>query len=95
MTARVTDPETSHQAAPQTGRFTDTHAAIYAIVDAHGPISDIEIKARLDRAGIPVSDSGARTRRAELVRDGFLRDSKMRGESLFGRAVILWEVNPK
>lgn len=88
--ARSTDPETSHAAAASVWGMTETKRRILGIVSAC-PSTDFEIRRAWDDAGLPrISDSGLRTRRSELVDDGFLVDSGERRAGDTGRAFIVW-----
>lgn len=92
--ARLTDPPTSHQAAATVTYPSKSKEAIYSFIANYGPVSDEQVKALMDRAGIAISDSGCRTRRSELVREGLVTDSGKRGKTGSGRATILWTVTP-
>ena len=69
--ARRTDPETSHKAAASVENLTSKQAAILEMLRM-GPACDSEIYDRLWKAGYKMSDSGARTRRDELVERGLV-----------------------
>lgn len=86
--ARNPDPATSYAAADSVTRIRLSQAHILGIIKDHGPITDNEIFARLE---IKLSPSGARTRRAELVDRGLVKDSGSRERLESGRMSILWE----
>jgi len=94
--ARRTDPRTSHEAASSVKNLTDTKRAIVLLVTAE-PMTDdtlvhvYQTMARLELAP-SASESGIRSRRAELVRDGLLIDSGARQKLSSGRNAIVWAV---
>lgn len=94
--ARTTDPATSHEAAASVSGVTDKRHACLLAVQAIAPCTDEDLWAYYSstaaQRGWPMqSPSGLRTRRAELVRDGSLRDSGMRSRTPAGRRCIVWE----
>ncbi len=96
--ARHTDPETSHKAAHSVTGITESQARVLALVKQFGPLSDPEIRHRwqemVDGGDYPpITDSGLRTRRAELVRRDKLRDSGVRTKTPSGRECIVWEAS--
>lgn len=77
--ARTTDPQTSHDAVAQvnTRPLTDKQRAIARVFRGCGAMSDYELVLQYNRyvkeMDLPMqSDSGIRTRRAELVKAGVL-----------------------
>jgi hypothetical protein len=99
--ARRTDPETSRAAAasitPATMR-TSQRVVLNAL-RLIGPSTDeVLLSAVADMmtaAGLkPMSPSGCRSRRSELVDAGLVRDSGQRAELASGRKAIVWEVTP-
>ncbi len=90
--ARVTDPDTSHQAAQSVTGVTETQATIYTIISAFGPVTDERIKQIMDTAGYAVSPSSARSRRAELVVSGHVEAASVKGESALGNPSTRWQV---
>jgi hypothetical protein len=74
--ARVTDPQTSHEAARSaTALQYSAQVGVLHVLRTNGPLTDaalVDVYRRYARAGIvrPQSDSGIRSRRAELVASG-------------------------
>lgn len=94
--ARRTDPVTSHQAAQSVANQTEVQHAILEVLKHAGPLCDQEIIRAYIRseyaASFPrQSDAGLRTRRAELVAKGMVRDSGTRVKLPSGRSSIVWE----
>jgi hypothetical protein len=89
--ARNTDPETSHDAAASIREINRTQASILQALLT--PATDVEIIERYRRiTGAPLaSDSGIRSRRAELVTRGMVQDSGRRAILESGRKAIIWE----
>lgn len=99
--ARTTDPQTSHDAAASVNQ-TENQRAVYRVLRAHGPATDVELvkayRAALVRGEVPKqSDSGIRSRRSELVEKlGVVCDTGRRQKLESGRMANVWEVcNPK
>lgn len=91
--ARNTDPATSHHAATAVANVTETQQAILEAYRAHGPLIDEDLCRRLaDALADPVSVSGVRTRRAELVETGDVHDTGQTRPTISGRAAIVWDV---
>jgi len=93
--ARNTDPTTSHQAAGSvaTDTITRTQALILEALRAHGPLTDEQLCQRIaDVERKPVSVSGIRTRRSELVTAGCVVDTGHRQPTRTGRSAIVWNV---
>lgn len=94
--ARRSDPETSREAASRVASVGVTRRAILSEL-AHrdrlggAGATDPEILTLL-RLSLSVSDSGARTRRAELVRLGFVEDSGVRRLTSSGRRSVVWRI---
>lgn len=88
---RLTDPETSRLAANSLTqeKLRESQLDIIWVLENHGPLTDEEIFARLPRIQ---SQSGARTRRKELVDLGLVRDSGDRDRTASGRQTIVWEL---
>jgi hypothetical protein len=91
--ARNTDPTTSHQAAATITRtaVTDTQRMVLDALQAHGPLTDEQLCQRIAEVERkPVSVSGVRTRRSELVTDGRVIDTGDRQPTRAGRQAIVW-----
>ena len=89
--ARTTDPKTSHDAAESVREITATQE--YVLKALRRPRTDVElVKAYSAFKRAPrASESGIRSRRAELVRSGLVRDSDRRVKLESGRFAIVWE----
>lgn len=96
--ARITDPQTSHQAAASVSKVTTTQAAILKLLTGF-PMTDEDlvnyynqqIRMGADERDFPqASESGIRSRRADLVKMGFVRDSGLRQKLSTGRSAIIW-----
>lgn len=96
--ARLTDPSTSHEAAASVSNVSKTRSVILSLlelsnmtdpqlVDAYNHMVSIS-------AGIvpAASDSGIRSRRAELVDAGLVKDTGKRVKLPSGRNAIVWQV---
>jgi len=83
--ARNTDPDTSRQ-GPSTVRIAGNRLEVLALLRQR-PRTDEELVACLSGQ---MSASGARTRRAELVRAGLVRKAGYRRKSATGRAMTVW-----
>jgi len=96
--ARTTDPVTSHEAAASVSNLTKTQQTILDLfqrVDKR--MTDNELIrwywwAVSNLQAPNASDSGIRSRRAELTRAGKLRDSGDRHQLPSGRNAIIWEL---
>ena len=92
--ARATDPETSHAAA-KTVNVTKGQQTVLSEFRLYSRLTDEQlIEALAVRAtSCPeamLSDSGARSRRAELVAKRLIRDSGDRRTTKAGRSTIVW-----
>lgn len=89
--ARRTDPKTSHDAAESVQDVTATQD--YVLRALRKPRTDVELLEayRNFKRAPRASESGLRTRRSELVRQGLVRDSGRRVVLESGRAAIVWE----
>ena len=88
--ARNTDPDTSHMAAVSVHHIRASQQLILRALEAHGPGTDEDIYGWLKLEGRKVSLSGARTRRSELVRLGFVEDSGEKKMLPSRRLAIVW-----
>lgn len=95
--ARTGDRATSHTAADSVLRMTDKRQAVLRCFQVYGPQTDEGLVSNytvwVPCSGHPEqSESGLRTRRAELVRMGLLRDSGRTATLASGRQGTVWEV---
>lgn len=93
--ARTTDPETSHAAADSVTDLTRKQEAVLLLLREIGPTHDQRLVSAYQhtagkRAFPYQSESGIRTRRAELVRKGLVRDTGERATLESGRSAIVW-----
>jgi hypothetical protein len=89
--ARTTDPQTSHEAA---AKVKDTNLTqFYIWLALKRPATDVELVERYnnDRQAPRASESGIRSRRAELVEMGMVEDSGLRQKLASGRNAIVWK----
>ena len=90
--ARLSDPATSHAAAASVANLRHTHRVIHTLLSLDGPMTDEQLMLLWnDRIADRISPSGLRTRRAELVDMGYVRDSGERRPLESGRMAIAWE----
>ena len=91
--ARTTDPATSHQAARSVAHLRQTQRAVYTLLALEGPQTDEELAYLWhERMADPISPSGLRTRRAELVDQGLVIDTGCRRPISSGRNAIVWGI---
>ncbi len=91
--ARNSDPETSHAAAASVTleTLTQTQALVLQTLQTYGAMTDEELCMRIaDVQRSPVSVSGVRTRRSELVAAGKVVDTGRRVPTRTGRQAIVW-----
>lgn len=87
--ARITDPQTSHDAAESVTNVSPLKQVIIELLDK--PMTDPELFTQIRyRYSMPVTESGVRSRRAELVRAGRIKDTGIRKQLLSGRLAIVW-----
>lgn len=86
--SRKTDPPTSRFGPLRQASVSELQQKILDTLKIGGPQSDNELVASLEMWGSP---SGIRTRRAELVKQGKVRDSGKRKRTGSGRNAIVWE----
>lgn len=90
--ARRTDPATSHTAASSVAHLRHTQQVVLTLLRLEGGQTDEELLLLWnDRIADRISPSGLRTRRAELVDMGLVRDSGDRRPLQSGRMAIVWE----
>lgn len=94
--ARNTDPETSREAAGSVEGLREKQKAVLRILKGYRELCDERLLLAYRMSGFqescPQSDSGLRTRRAELVRKGLIMDSGLRVKTLSGRNSIVWRL---
>ena len=95
MTARArnTDPKTSHDAAASVKDITLTkHYILKCLVRAR---TDVElVEAYQNLKGAPrASESGIRSRRAELVREGYVVPTGLEVKLPSGRYAKVWQIS--
>lgn len=89
--ARATDPQTSHEAAESVKEVTATQQ--YVLKALRRPRNDTQLieAYRAFKTAPPASESGIRSRRAELVKRGLIEDSGNRVRLSSGRNSIVWK----
>jgi hypothetical protein len=91
--ARKTDPETSHEAAASVHNETITHRRILNIFSTFSSLSDETLIVEFHRKyGRTVSESGIRSRRKELVRNGKVVFADDYGLTVAKRRTRLWKL---
>lgn len=90
--ARKTDPTTSHMAAASVQDITATQE--YILKALKRPATDVDLVERYNnlKTAPRASESGIRSRRAELVALGLVKDSGLRVVLASGRKAIVWQV---
>lgn len=91
--ARNTDPVTSHQAAESVKNISHTQEFILRALKRRRNDEQLIEAYRAFKSAPRASDSGIRSRRAELVRAGLVRDSGERMRMASGRCSIVWELS--
>jgi hypothetical protein len=90
---RTTDPVTSHEAGASVKNITVTKSYILRILGKRGRTDTQLIEAYRNYKRAPfASESGIRSRRSELVADGFLLDTGARVVLASGRRSIVWGI---
>lgn len=95
LAARLTDPPTSHAAAPPVSKVWQIQAHIIRILDQHGPCTHEEIRDWYVLAhgyGRGSSPASIRTRTAELHEQGGVRAVDRAGVTASGRSATRWDV---
>lgn len=95
--ARLSDPETSHQAAASVGDLRLSQAAILQFLSTFGPMTDERLvdtyTAFWRQWDYPAqSPQGIRSRRAELVRLGLVEFTGEKALMSTGRMARVWRV---
>ena len=93
MRARTTDPVTSHEAGEQVKNLTETKKAILKILKKKD-YTDSQLFMLYHGLAVNgkapyASESGVRSRRAELVKDNLV-EAKGFDKTQFGRRTIVW-----
>ncbi len=87
--ARTTDPETSHEAAMSVTNITPLKQEILQRLMT--PMTDTDLYQLLTISSrLIVTESGVRSRRAELVQAGLVKDTGERVKLATGRKAIVW-----
>lgn len=89
-TARHTDPLTSFHAAESVSNITPLKRAILTVLQMAMTDEQLIYTIRTNYGTDFASESGIRSRRAELVREGFVEDSRGRVKTASGRQSIVW-----
>lgn len=90
--ARNTDPQTSHDAAKSVKDITLTkHYILKCLVRARTDVELVEAYGNLKNAP-RASESGIRSRRAELVREGYVSATGLEVKLPSGRFAKVWQV---
>lgn len=98
--ARNTDPATSHEAAKKVTNTARVQNIILSILWARGPLTDPQIAEQYynrvaDGSAPLASESGLRTRRAELVKKGLVHATGEREKLDSGRTATVWSGEQK
>ena len=92
--ARNTDPQTSHDAAESVKNLSETQSRILNLFELpnNGYTDEELISSYFKHYGywFPASDASIRSRRAELVKRGELRDSGQKRLTKLGRGTTVW-----
>jgi hypothetical protein len=91
--ARKTDPQTSKDAAKSVNNVTTTQKAILSLLRKHQTDMDLvrNYHYLVKNGKAPrASESGIRSRRAELVDAGLVKDTEARMKSPSGRMMTVW-----
>lgn len=91
--ARKTDPATSHEAAGRVRNVTDTQWRILSCLK-HSPKTDPELYAVYNRSFPSISESGCRSRRAELVALGYVAGLETKTH-VGNRRFLIWSLTGK
>lgn len=92
--ARNTDPATSHYAAESVTNITEVKRRILQTFEKYGAMTDeqlIENYNKLWGNSFKASVSGLRSRRCDLVREGYLEDKpRLKGSTISGRKATVF-----
>lgn len=97
--ARALDPATSHQAAASVKNISATQSAILNLLQISSMTDEDlvyfyrqQVDMGADQRDFPrASESGIRSRRADLVKQGLVKDSGERVRLVSGRNAIVWQ----
>ena len=99
--ARRTDRETSHEAAASVKDLTQVQRAILRCLYDGKPMCDFDLLVRYNGRSFDLparypraSDSGLRSRRAELERKGLVEDTGEKTKLPSGRRAVLFRITP-
>src|SRR3989304_9160067 len=87
--ARTTDPLTSHQAVERLA-VRNSQAKVYILLRKWGPCIDEQLLAAAKKSGVRMSESGIRSRRAELVDLGLAEDTGEGSLTHLGNMSTIW-----
>ena len=88
--ARSTDPHTSHAAAQSVANITPVKRVILTALQTAMTDEQLVSLVQATQGLTFASESGIRSRRAELVAAGYVEDSGSRVKTTSGRQSILW-----
>ena len=89
--ARKTDPKTSHDAADSVDNITATKRHILKMLRTPKCDDQLLVMWKTSKGAPEASESGIRSRRAELVREGRVVDTGKRIVLRSGRSAIVWK----
>lgn len=93
--ARTTDPQTSHMAAASVGKVQELQDRLVDMFGA-GPMTDLHLVRVYNLLSDttpsypPATPQNLRSRRAELVKQGKVHDTKQREIGPSGRKFVVW-----
>ena len=93
--ARWSDPETSHEAASSVEVTSGQTTVLRLMRSIIAPVTDEQLVRHIVQRGIPLSPSGARSRRAELVEKGLVAWNGTFQLLDSGRRARVWYVTVK
>ena len=89
--ARKRDPRTSKMAANSLN-LSQGQKKVMVVFRSYGSMTDEELIENLAKLKIDLTPSGARSRRAELVRKGAIKDSGQTRLGSTGNKMTVWEI---
>lgn len=93
--ARITDPDTAHQAAhaAHTGsKLNLNHRLVLSLLLEHGPLTDHGLSEMALRRGVTIKSTSIGKRRHELATIGQVADTGRRAPTDTGRSAVLWQI---